>query len=179
MKKVISTFIVLLMVLPAFTPWLPHNVIHELHDHQAQHHSSQDHNHGHKGHNHQEKQTIHHPIHFDAEYAKGTEFGKNLVVSPYTLSLLIGMSVSDCSQKAIANLGMDEVKFTAPVFHGDTIYGSSEVLEKRESKTRKGQGIVTIKTTGKNQDDKVVCTFKRQILIPFEGHAVEDKIENY
>jgi len=66
MKKVISTFIVLLMVLPAFTPWLPHNVIHELHDHQAQHHSSQDHNHGHKGHNHQEKQTIHHPIHFDA-----------------------------------------------------------------------------------------------------------------
>ena len=50
-----------------------------------------------------------HPIHFDAEYAKATEFGKNLVVSPYTLSLLIGMSVSDCSQKAIANLGMDEV----------------------------------------------------------------------
>ena len=120
-----------------------------------------------------------HPLHFDAEYAKATEFGKNLVVSPYTLSLLIGMSVSDCSQKAIANLGMDEVKFTAPVFHGDTIYGSSEVLEKRESKTREGQGIVTIKTTGTNQDGKVVCTFKRQILIPFEGHAVEDKIENY
>ncbi|MFL2815949.1 MAG: MaoC family dehydratase [Alphaproteobacteria bacterium] len=120
-----------------------------------------------------------HPIHFDAEYGKATEFGKNLVVSPYTLSLLIGMSVSDCSQKAIANLGMDEVKFTAPVFHGDTIYGSSEVLEKRESKTRKGQGIVTIKTTGTNQNGDIVCTFKRQILIPFEGHAVEDKIEHY
>ena len=69
-----------------------------------------------------------HPIHFDAEYGKGTEFGKNLVVSPYTLSLLIGMSVSDCSQKAIANLGMDDVKFTAPVFHGDTLYSSSQVL---------------------------------------------------
>ena len=89
------------------------------------------------------------------------------------------MSVSDCSQKAIANLGMDEVKFTAPVFHGDTVYGSSEVLEKRESSSRKGQGIVTIKTTGVNQDGKVICTFKRQILIPFEGYAVEDKIKNY
>ena len=83
-----------------------------------------------------------HPIHFDAEYGKGTEFGKNLVVSPYTLSLLIGMSVSDCSQKAIANLGMDDVKFTAPVFHGDTLYSSSQVLDKRESKKRKNQGIV-------------------------------------
>ncbi len=51
--------------------------------------------------------------------------------------------------------------------------------EKRESKTREGQGIVTIKTTGTNQDGKVICTFKRQILIPFEGYAVEDKIENY
>jgi|TARA_B100001105_G_scaffold180055_1_gene145531 acyl dehydratase len=120
-----------------------------------------------------------HPIHFDSEYGKETEFGQNLVVSPYTLSLLIGMSVSDCSQKAIANLGMDEVKFTAPVFHGDTVYGSSEVLEKRESSSRKGQGIVTIKTTGVNQDGKVICTFKRQILIPFEGYAVEDKIKNY
>ena len=89
------------------------------------------------------------------------------------------MSVSDCSQKAIANLGMDEVKFTAPVFHGDTIYGSSEVLDKRESKTREGQGIVTIKTTGTNQNNVVVCTFRRQILIPFEGQAVEDKIEHY
>ena len=120
-----------------------------------------------------------HPIHFDAEYGKGTEFGKNLVVSPYTLSLLIGMSVSDCSQKAIANLGMDDVKFTAPVFHGDTLYSSSQVLDKRESKKRKNQGIVTIKTTGTNQDNTIVCTFKRQILIPFEGYAVEDKIQNY
>ena len=108
-----------------------------------------------------------HPLHFDA------------VVSTYTLSLLIGMSVSDCSQKAVANLGMTDVKFTLPVFCGDTIYGSSEVLDKRESKSRKGQGIVEIKTTGTNQDNKVVCTFLRQILIPAKGHAVEDKIENY
>ena len=120
-----------------------------------------------------------HPLHFDAEFGKGTEFKQNLVVSTYTLSLLIGMSVSDCSQKAVANLGMTDVKFTLPVFCGDTIYGSSEVLDKRESKSRKGQGIVEIKTTGTNQDNKVVCTFLRQILIPAKGHAVEDKIENY
>jgi acyl dehydratase len=85
-----------------------------------------------------------HPLHFDVEYGKATEFGRNLVVSTYTLALLIGMSVSDCSQKAIANLGMDEVRFTAPVFAGDTLYGESEVLAKRESQSRPGQGIVTI-----------------------------------
>jgi len=118
-------------------------------------------------------------MHFDAEFAKASEFKKNLVVSPYTLALLIGMSVTDVSQKAIANLGMDEVKFSAPVFAGDTIYGESEVLAKRESKSRPGQGIVTILTTGINQDGTVVCTFKRNMLIPARGHAVEDKVGNY
>lgn len=120
-----------------------------------------------------------HPLHFDREYGKGTEFGQNLVVSTYTLSLLIGMSVSDVSQKTIANLGMDEVRFTSPVFAGDTLYAESEVLEKRESASRPGQGIVTIRTTGKNQDGKTVCTFKRSMLIPARGHAVEDKLEHY
>ncbi len=120
-----------------------------------------------------------HPMHFDAEFAKASEFRKNLVVSPYTLALLIGMSVTDCSQKAIANLGMDDVKFTAPVFAGDTIYGESEVLEKRESKSRPGQGIVTIVTRGFNQDGTMICTFKRNMLIPSKGEAVEDKVGNY
>ena len=120
-----------------------------------------------------------HPVHFDAEYAKHTEFGKNLVVSPYTLALLIGMSVTDVSQKAIANLGMDEVKFTAPVFAGDTLYGESEVIGKRESKSRPGQGIVTVRTTGKNQRDEVVCTFVRSALIPARGQSVDDKDPRY
>jgi acyl dehydratase len=120
-----------------------------------------------------------HPMHFDAEFARASEFKQNLVVSPYTLALLIGMSVTDCSQKAIANLGMDEVKFTAPVFAGDTLYGESEVLAKRESASRPGQGIVTIRTIGKNQRGEVVCSFKRNMLIPARGHAVEDKIETY
>ena len=120
-----------------------------------------------------------HPLHFDAEYGRGTEFGQNLVVSTYTLALLIGMSVSDCSQKAIANLGMDEVRFTAPVFAGDTLYAESEVLAKRESKSRPGQGIVSIRTTGKNQRGETVCTFKRDMLIPGRGQAVEDRLGTY
>jgi acyl dehydratase len=120
-----------------------------------------------------------HPLHFDAEYGKATEFGRNLVVSTYTLALLIGMSVSDCSQKAIANLGMDEVRFTGPVFAGDTLYGESEVLAKRESKSRPGQGIVTIRTIGKNQRGETICTFRRDMLIPGRGQSVEDKLGTY
>jgi len=120
-----------------------------------------------------------HPMHFDAEFAAASEFKRNLVVSPYTLALLIGMSVTDTSQKALANLGMDEVKFTAPVFAGDTLYGESEVLAKRESKSRPGQGIVTIRTLGKNQRGETVCTFVRNMLIPAFGHAVEDRVGNY
>ena len=120
-----------------------------------------------------------HPLHFDVEFGKATEFGRNLVVSTYTLSLLIGMSVTDISQKAIANLGMDEVKFSAPVFEGDTLYGESEVLAKRESKSRPGQGIVTVRTIGLNQDGVTVCSFLRNILVPAKGHAVEDQVDNY
>jgi acyl dehydratase len=120
-----------------------------------------------------------HPMHFDAEYAKYSEFKQNLVVSPYTLAILIGMSVTDCSQKAIANLGMEEVKFTAPVFAGDTIYGESEVLKKRLSASRPTQGIVTIRTIGKNQRGETVCTFVRNMLIPTRGNAVDDKVPNY
>jgi acyl dehydratase len=120
-----------------------------------------------------------HPLHFDAEYGKATEFGQNLVVSTYTLALLIGMSVSDCSQKAIANLGMDEVKFPAPVFAGDTLYAESEVLAKRKSKSRPGQGVVEIRTTGKNQRGEIIGVFKRSMLIPARGQSVEDRIGTY
>ncbi|RMF12750.1 MAG: MaoC family dehydratase [Alphaproteobacteria bacterium] len=119
-----------------------------------------------------------HPIHFDAEYAKASEFGRPLVVSTLTLAVLVGMSVSDVSQKAIANLGWKDIRMTAPVFAGDTLYADSEVLEKRESKSRPNQGIVTIRTIGRNQDGTVVCEFLRTMLIPRRGHAVDDKI-NY
>lgn len=116
-----------------------------------------------------------HPLHFDAEFAKASEFGRPIVASPLTVALLVGMSVSDVSQKAIANLGWKEIKMTAPVFPGDTLYGETEVLEKRLSKSRPTQGIVTIKTIGKNQDGVVVCEFIRSMLIPTEGNAVDDK----
>ncbi len=110
-----------------------------------------------------------HPAHFDAEYARKTEFGRPLVASPLTVAILVGMSVSDVSQKAVANLGWKEIRLTAPVFAGDTLYAESEVIEKRESEKRPQQGIVTIKTPGRNQDGVVVCDFLRTMLIWKKG----------
>lgn len=118
-----------------------------------------------------------HPLHFDAEYAKASEFGKLLVNSAFTVSLVVGMSVSDVSQKAIANLGWKEIKLPAPVFVGDTLYAESEVLAKRESKSRPTAGIVTVRTWGKKSDGTIVCEFDRNMLIPKRGHGVEDKVE--
>jgi len=118
-----------------------------------------------------------HPLHFDAEYAAKSEFGRPLVNSCLTLSIVAGMSVSDISQKTIANLGWDKVKMPAPVFNGDTLYAESEVLGVRESQSRPTQGIVTVKTTGKNQDGTEVISFERSMLIPKRGHAVDDKAE--
>lgn len=119
-----------------------------------------------------------HPLHFDAEYGKASEFGRCIVASPLTLAILVGMSVTDVSQKAIANMGWKDIRMTAPVFAGDTLYGESEVLEKRESKSRPTAGLVTVRTIGKNQDGKVVCEFERTVLVAKRGHAVEDKM-NY
>jgi itaconyl-CoA hydratase len=107
-----------------------------------------------------------HPIHFDEEYAKGTEFGKPLVNSTLTLAIVVGMSVADVSQNAIANLGWTDIAMPAPVFNGDTLYAESTVLEKRESKSRPGQGIVTVATRAWKQDGTTVMTFKRSILVP-------------
>lgn len=116
-----------------------------------------------------------HPLHFDYEFAKKTEFGKPLICSPLTVALMVGMSVSDVSQKAVANLGWDAIRLTHPLFPDDTLYAESEVLEKRESSTRPEQGIVTIKTIGKNQHGDIVCTFNRTMLIWKRGFGpVED-----
>ena len=115
-----------------------------------------------------------HPLHFDAAYAAKTEFGKPLMNSALTLAIVAGMSVSDISQKAIANLGWDKIKLTAPVFAGDTIYAESEVLEVRESKSRPTQGVVTVRTTGKKADGTVFMTYERSVLVPKRGHAVDN-----
>ena len=118
-----------------------------------------------------------HPVHFDAAYSARTEFGRPLVNSCLTLAIVTGMSVSDLSQKAVANLGWDKVRLIAPVFVGDTIYAESEVLEVRESKSRPTQGIVTVRTTGKKADGTVFMTYERSFLVPKRGHAVDDVAE--
>jgi len=114
-----------------------------------------------------------HPVHFDAEYAKHTEFGQRLIVSTLTLSVLVGMSVSDTSQKAIANLGWTDIKLPKPVFIGDTLIAESEVLSKRESKSRPDQGIVSIRTRGFNQRNELVCEFDRTMLVMRRGNRLE------
>jgi acyl dehydratase len=97
-----------------------------------------------------------------------------VVNSCLTLSIVVGMSVSDVSQKAIANLGWTDIRLTAPVFIGDTIYAESEVLSKRESASRPTQGIVEVRTTGKKADGTVFIDFKRSVLVPKRGHASDD-----
>ena len=115
-----------------------------------------------------------HPLHFDVEYAANTEFGRPLVNSALTLAIVAGMSVSDLSQKAIANLGWTDIRLTAPVFPGDTLYAESEVLSKRESKSRPTQGIVSARTVGMNAAGTVVMTYDRSFLVPTRGHGVDD-----
>ena len=115
-----------------------------------------------------------HPLHFDAAYAAKSEFGRPVVNSCLTLSIVVGMSVSDISQKAIGNLGWNDIRLVAPVFNGDTIYAESEVLAKRESAKRPTQGVVTVRTTGRKADGTVFMTFERTVLVPKRGHAIDD-----
>ena len=115
-----------------------------------------------------------HPLHCDHAYAAKSEFGQPLVNSGLTLAIVLGMTVADVSGKAIANLGWSDIKLTAPVFPGDTVYAESEVLEKRESKSRPTQGIVTVRTIGKKADGTVFMSFVRSALIPKRGHGVGD-----
>jgi acyl dehydratase len=105
------------------------------------------------------------PIHFDAAYAAETEWKQPLVDSTFTLALVTGLSVIDVSEQAI-NLGWREVKLPAPVFVGDTIRAETEVVSKRESASRPGKGIVTVRTRGLNQRDQVVIEFERTVMVP-------------
>ena len=109
------------------------------------------------------------PIHFDAEYAASTEWGRPLVDSTFTLALVTGLSVADISERAV-NLGWRDVRLPAPVFAGDTIRAETEVLEKRESRSRPGHGIVTVRSRGLNQRDEVVIEFERTIMVPLASN---------
>jgi acyl dehydratase len=104
-------------------------------------------------------------IHFNADYAAQTEFGRPLMNSCLTLSLVTGLSVEDISRNIVANLGWDKVTLPAPVFAGDTIHAESEVLDARASKSRPGQGIVRVRTKGYKQDGTVVIEFERTVLV--------------
>jgi itaconyl-CoA hydratase len=116
-----------------------------------------------------------HPMHFDAEYAKHSEFGRCIVCSPLTVAIMVGQSVTDVSQKAIANLGWTNIRMTHPLFAGDTLTSESEVTAKRESKSRPDAGIVTVTTRGFNQQGTLVCDFERTILVARRGHPLEAK----
>jgi acyl dehydratase len=113
------------------------------------------------------------PIHFDHHYAAQTEFRQPLVNSTLTLALVTGQSVTDVSQNVMANLGWDEVLLPNPVFEGDTIYSVSEVLETRPSQSRPNVGVVTVRTTGYNQESTVVITFRRALLVYRRGAGPE------
>ncbi len=107
------------------------------------------------------------PIHFDAEYAATTEWKQPLVDSTFTLALVTGLSVVDVSERGV-NLGWREVRLPAPVFAGDTLHAETEILSKRESKSRAGRGIVTVRTRGVNQRDEVVIEFERSVMVPLD-----------
>jgi acyl dehydratase len=106
------------------------------------------------------------PLHIDADFAAKTEFGKPLVNSIFTLGLMIGISVNDTTiGTTIGNLGMTEVKFPKPVFHGDTLRSRTKVLGKRESKSWPDAGIVEFEHTCLNQKDEVVATCRRSAFM--------------
>lgn len=111
------------------------------------------------------------PIHFDHAYASQTSFGKPLVDSTFILALVTGQSVTDISQNVFANLGWTDVELPHPVFEGDTIYSESEVLDKRESRSRREVGIIKVRTRGFNQGGTIVIRFIRTIMVYKRGKA--------
>jgi acyl dehydratase len=113
----------------------------------------------------------HHPLHINDVYAGQSQQGRNVVAGPYVYSLIFGMTVADVSGKAIANLATDELMHPAPVFHGDTLYTESEVLEVRPSESKPDRGIVRVHTRAYNQDGTLVAEFKRAVLVPRKANG--------
>lgn len=107
-----------------------------------------------------------HPLHIDSEYCRGTEFGKPLVSSLVTFSIVGGLSLASTSARGVANLGWDKVRLVAPVFIGDTVYAETTILNKRLSKSRPGQGVVTVETRGTKADGQIFLICERSFLVP-------------
>jgi acyl dehydratase len=115
----------------------------------------------------------HHPLHINDVYAAASQQGKNVVAGPYVYSLVFGMTVPDVSGKAIANLATDDLSHPSPVFHGDTLFVESEVLEVTPSKSKPDRGVVRVHTRAYNQDGTLVAEFKRAVLVPRKNPGEE------
>ena len=107
----------------------------------------------------------HHPVHLDIEYCKTHQHGKILVVGPLVFSIAVGLTVSEISGKAIANLGYEKIVHNGPVFIGDTISAQTEILSVRDSKSKEDRGIVHVETKAVNQNNELVLTFQRSVLV--------------
>lgn len=113
-------------------------------------------------------------LHLDAAFAEGQPFGQRLMNSMWTLSTMVGASVSQITQGTlVAQLGLSDISFPAPLFHGDTLSTETEVVDKRLSASRPGQGIVTLRHTGRNQHDAVVAVATRVALMWRNADAQE------
>lgn len=110
-----------------------------------------------------------HPLHSDIEYAKRHPHGTTLVVGTLVISLVVGMSVADISGMAIANLDYEQITHDNPVFIGDTLYAQTEILEKRESKSKPDRGVIYVETKAFNQNKQLVLTLRRHVLVPKKG----------
>jgi acyl dehydratase len=113
-------------------------------------------------------------MHFNRHYAERSTFGKYLVNSGLTVAMILGISVSDVSQNAMANLSWSDIMLTHPVFVGDTLYAQSMCIDKRESTSRPYAGIVTVKTQGLNQDGDVCVSWTRSVMV-YKRDAPQDK----
>lgn len=106
------------------------------------------------------------PLHLNEDFARTTQFGRRLVNGIFTLGLAVGITVPDLTEGTlVANLGYESVKHPHPMFHGDTLYVETEVLSKRESKSKPDQGIVRFRHLGRNQDGTIVIEFERTALM--------------
>ncbi len=119
-----------------------------------------------------------HPIHFDHHYASKTQFGRPLVNSAFTLAVVAGMSVTDTSYRSVANLEWEFVRMPNPVFHGDTLYAETEILGKRESKSKPDRGIVHMETRAYNQRGEIVMEFRRKSLAAKKGMGAIPDYDN-
>ncbi len=119
-----------------------------------------------------------HPIHFDHHYASKTQFGRPLVNSAFTLAVVAGMSVTDTSYRSVANLEWEFVRMPKPVFHGDTLYAETEILGKRESKSKPDRGIVHMETRAHNQRGELVMEYRRKSLAAKKGMGAIPDYDN-